>query len=342
MIFVKQKSIEEHPHNVGVRGMDSAFARHFGEKAVEIARYCFKCDADHDPGFWKYVCDDVSFIGPLPGMDAVFGIDNYREAIADDLEFWFDYHDENYFLLYSDGNIALVTGHLVLKSRDDEKVFLCAKQRFTMLFINENDNPKLYHVHISDPDNIGGDEEFPFQVGRELRNILDNMRDNAYKDSMTGLYNRNYLEDNYDELNQEISFSASNGIGLILYLDLNGFKEVNDTLGHAAGDSLIRIFAHSLNWAAQRKLTKAIVMRAGGDEFIVVAPYNEIKSLNGLLRLLKQELSNRVPSNFPEISFSAGFTKVKEQRSLKEMISIADQNMYRCKRRLKNRRNHSH
>ena len=65
-------------------------ARLFGEKAVEIARYCFHCDAEHEDGLWEFMLPDVTFIGPLPGMEEIFGIEAYKNAIADDLEFWFD------------------------------------------------------------------------------------------------------------------------------------------------------------------------------------------------------------------------------------------------------------
>lgn len=308
-------------------------ARLFGEKAVEIARYCFHCDAEHEDGLWEFMLPDVSFIGPLPGMEEIFGVEAYKKAIADDLEFWFDYFDEKYFLLYSDGKTAVVSGHLIMKTRPGEKIFIFVKQRFTFFFINQNGIPMVHHVHISDPDNISTDEAFPFRVGLELRKLIDKMKESALNDAMTGLHNRAFLEEYYDELNTEIN--AAPPRGLVMYFDLNGFKKVNDTYGHAAGDSLIRAFATSLKKAAEKVLVKSEVLRAGGDEFIIFAPRDDRSVVRPLSKAIAKQLKQRTYHLEGLVSFAIGWVNPDGTKTIKELIAIADRRMYQCKSRLK-------
>lgn len=327
---MKDKGKEILPKSLG---SDTEQARRFGERAVEITRYCFDCDAHHDPGFWRYVLDDVTFIGPLPGMDAVMGKEAYQDAISDDLNIWFNYHDSHFYLLYSDGNTAAVGGHTIMKTVDDEKIFILVKQRFTFLFVNVNGTPMIYHVHISDPDNISLDENFPYNVGRELRELVDRMRDSAIIDAMTGLYNRNFLEVNYDELNQALGVDKSKG--LVLYMDLNNFKQINDTYGHAAGDAMIRVFGHSISAGAKEVLRQHYVVRAGGDEFIVIAPEDDIKVLIKFLHAIAHHMQEQTKDLKITLTFAAGFAQPRGGRSLQEIISVADHRMYRIKRRYK-------
>jgi diguanylate cyclase (GGDEF)-like protein/PAS domain S-box-containing protein len=100
----------------------------------------------------------------------------------------------------------------------------------------------------------------------ERKAILENLRKMAEYDGLTGLHNRSYFQ---EELEQAVDrakhgkhFSAN-----LLYIDLDNFKYVNDTMGHAAGDQLLVEVASMLN----KRVRKAdIVARFGGDEFTVL------------------------------------------------------------------------
>jgi diguanylate cyclase (GGDEF)-like protein len=86
-------------------------------------------------------------------------------------------------------------------------------------------------------------------------------------DALTGLANRAHL---YDVLPRALARSARNGTRVgVLVIDMNGFKQVNDGLGHAAGDRLLAGFAGLLNRSV---LGSDLVARLGGDEFAVVLP----------------------------------------------------------------------
>ncbi len=92
------------------------------------------------------------------------------------------------------------------------------------------------------------------------------LRDLALKDPLTGLANRRQFD---DRLSSELARARRDGKHCVLYLlDLDGFKLVNDRLGHAAGDALLRKFAERLNDTVR---ASDLVARLGGDEFVVLA-----------------------------------------------------------------------
>ncbi|NOQ13712.1 MAG: ammonium transporter [Methyloprofundus sp.] len=89
----------------------------------------------------------------------------------------------------------------------------------------------------------------------------------AYHDSLTGLYNRGFF---VDKLQQEIDFSARHETSVILmFLDLDQFKRINDNLGHEAGDTLLQAIAQRLKSYTRNG---DIICRWGGDEFIICFP----------------------------------------------------------------------
>ena len=106
-----------------------------------------------------------------------------------------------------------------------------------------------------------------FRDVTERREHEEAMRRMAFRDELTGLPNRTSLA---DRLTLEIAHARRNREALgLLYLDLDGFKDVNDSLGHHAGDALLRAAAERLRGVLRGGDT---VARLGGDEFTVVLP----------------------------------------------------------------------
>lgn len=108
----------------------------------------------------------------------------------------------------------------------------------------------------------------------------------ARHDPLTGLANRRSLE---DQMAYELTRHVRNGRPLsVLVLDLNGFKAINDTLGHQAGDELLRAAAAALNGAAREQDT---VARQGGDEFCVLLPESGPREAERLVSIVKTALA---------------------------------------------------
>ncbi|MFN9472901.1 diguanylate cyclase domain-containing protein [Acidovorax sp.] len=96
---------------------------------------------------------------------------------------------------------------------------------------------------------------------QELRMLTDQLRDETHHDALTGLHNRRALQAQLRDL-------ASNpGTHGLLFIDLDGFKSVNDMAGHAAGDEVLRQVAGLLRGSVR---TGDTVVRLGGDEFVVM------------------------------------------------------------------------
>jgi len=105
------------------------------------------------------------------------------------------------------------------------------------------------------------------QARERMRRIAaeHNARDLGYHDALTGLPNRRAFE----EALAELSNRTDGKLAAVFMLDLNGFKAVNDTWGHAAGDALLRVTARRIAAAVRDGDCAA---RLGGDEFAILAP----------------------------------------------------------------------
>ncbi|MDT8398680.1 MAG: EAL domain-containing protein [Pseudomonadales bacterium] len=158
----------------------------------------------------------------------------------------------------------------------------------------------------------------------------------ANYDVLTGLPNRRMF---YDRLDQEIKHAQRTRQGLaLLFLDLDHFKEVNDTLGHSVGDMLLRQAAERLRKCLRESDT---IARLGGDEFMLILGGRNDASLVGdaaqkVLWTLAEpfHLSGKVAY----VSSSIGITLYPEDaRDIESLLKNADQAMYRAKRDGRNR-----
>jgi diguanylate cyclase (GGDEF)-like protein len=156
----------------------------------------------------------------------------------------------------------------------------------------------------------------------------------AIRDTLTGLYNRKYLEDSLSRMDA-FSKRYARPMG-VLWIDLDHFKDINDSLGHSTGDNILAEFADLLG-----RLTRAsdVVARYGGDEFIVVLPEasnDEASLLAGrILEATRAHLFRRGEKSF-HITVSIGVASNEQDvqgLSCRELIANADEVMYRAKQK---------
>ena len=152
----------------------------------------------------------------------------------------------------------------------------------------------------------------------------------ANRDHLTGLYNRRRFEAKlYDQFEHA---SRSGARGAVLWFDLDNFKDINDSLGHSAGDQVLAGLAHALE---QRLRADSMLARIGGDEFAVLLPGVTQKEAAGCAERLIvdiRECSFRVEQREVRVSASVGVVVFPDHAcTAEETLARADMAMYRAK-----------
>lgn len=161
-------------------------------------------------------------------------------------------------------------------------------------------------------------------VRGELEDRAENLAHEAAHDALTGLANRNGLMAHLDE----VAYRMGGQLGL-LYIDLDGFKAVNDTLGHDVGDEVLRVAAHRLRTA----VGDGFVARLGGDEFVVVMGVASIEVAAAIGSRIIEAIEQPMPTAAgASVSASVGVTLAPRDADVHTVMKAADQSMYAAKR----------
>ena len=149
----------------------------------------------------------------------------------------------------------------------------------------------------------------------------------SIKDPLTKLYNRNYLEDYATKAYSRVK--RHNNKLILIFIDLDNFKQVNDTFGHEAGDEVLKKVSEIF-----REIFRQydIIVRYGGDEFIILI--EDIKYDEAALKILLDKMVKRIEKNLKKFNISASYgiaIAPTEANSLKELIYLADERMYKQK-----------
>ena len=170
----------------------------------------------------------------------------------------------------------------------------------------------------------------------QLINRQNRLEQLANRDVLTGLPNRLLL---IDRFNHEIAKAERIGeIFAVCYLDLDGFKAVNDSLGHEAGDQLLKEISRRIKVTIRNSDT---VARVGGDEFVILmgsikTPENAFVLLDRLLEEIK--LPVQLASKTAMVSASMGIAFFPEHGTEQNvLLKAADQAMYQAKKSGKNK-----
>src|SRR5258708_2793819 len=160
----------------------------------------------------------------------------------------------------------------------------------------------------------------------EKQGHSDLLRNLAMVDPLTGLYNRRFAE---QRLAAEVARSERKGHPLsVLTLDLNNFKQINDTHGHPAGYHVLLEFATGLNSVVRGS---DLAVRLGGDEFLVLLPECTLEQLQLVLVRLGSLEVNWQGQKIP-VTFSAGWKQYEMGERPEELLARADESLYATKR----------
>jgi diguanylate cyclase (GGDEF)-like protein len=168
-------------------------------------------------------------------------------------------------------------------------------------------------------------------------NMRDALKMQSIRDSLTGLFNRRYMEESFE---QELRRAARKQSALgVLMIDIDLFKNLNDTLGHEAGDTVLRSFGALLK---DHFRTEDIVCRYGGEEFTVILPETSLEATHErsleLCNATRQMLVQHKGQTLRPISISIGVAILGEHGTTSDtLLAAADSALYLAKKQGRDR-----
>lgn len=194
-----------------------------------------------------------------------------------------------------------------------------------------------FEGRISPFSGLIGNERAVVWVARNItkRYLLEEqLRRSSETDALTGVYNRRHFMTEITELLTE--FQRYQQAASLILLDIDHFKQINDVLGHQAGDKVLCQLCH----VCRQQLREGdILARFGGEEFVVLLPHTSLPAAMATaerLRLAVMDLAEERPG-FPALTISLGVGSFVDDDSIDAIIARVDAALYRAKRNGRNR-----
>lgn len=165
-----------------------------------------------------------------------------------------------------------------------------------------------------------------------INDLHDRLVAQTVTDPLTGAFNRRHMEACLDEVIERQRRSGAQAA--LLLIDIDHFKQINDRLGHAAGDSVLRSVV-ALVADRVRRLDR--LFRIGGDEFLLLLPDTDLSAAQTVAEDLRSRIAEtRIPDAAP-VTVSIGLAVLAPGRQMDEWIHEADAALYRAKQQGRNR-----
>ena len=163
----------------------------------------------------------------------------------------------------------------------------------------------------------------------ELKKEMELIKTQLYTDTLTKIHNRKWL---FENLIHDGDFIYD---GILIFIDLDQFKPINDNHGHIIGDKVLQYMASFL----KTNLNDMDVVRYAGDEFVIVSKSTQMEEVYMRMKKLQEDLlSKKLKATNGELlylSFSFGVTKFEVGSNFREVLEMADSLMYENKRQKK-------
>lgn len=158
-------------------------------------------------------------------------------------------------------------------------------------------------------------------VFRELIAANNILNKDAYIDKLTGIFNRNAF------IHQKLKLNGKS----IAFLDIDDFKNINDSYGHDLGDNILKVTADNL-----KNIENSTIFRFGGDEFVIIS-YNDDKILAENLQTTLYNINKICTDNYSiPVTLSVGITKFINSIPIDDLIRKSDSLLYEAKKLGKN------
>lgn len=145
----------------------------------------------------------------------------------------------------------------------------------------------------------------------------------SFHDQLTGLYNRRYLEINYERISTKRNLPIT-----VFVLDVNGLKLINDGMGHPVGDEFLVAISAVMKASVD---SESIIARIGGDEFVILISNEQVRTIEEIAQKISGDVK-KITIKGISASISLGYySTIEHVMALDEMINIADELMYQQK-----------
>ena len=163
--------------------------------------------------------------------------------------------------------------------------------------------------------------------------LREKLRNQAVRDSLTGLYNRRFLEEVLHSLTLQVQRRHASLAAIMI--DLDHFKRLNDEHGHAMGDRVLKAVGATL---LSTMRASDVACRYGGEELVILLPDCTLDMARVKADLLRERICRLTRDNGPQVSASIGVSALPGiARDAEELLATADAAMYRAKQQGRNR-----
>ena len=166
----------------------------------------------------------------------------------------------------------------------------------------------------------------------EITQMITKFNELAVRDGFTKLYNKTFINNELESLVQAARGGSPAGEAAVVLLDIDGFKQINDTYGHIAGDDALQYFASKM-----RSFSRSFdgwVGRFGGDEFVLCAPKglseDDLERLFAEIDAIERHVFQAEAGSF-SLAASCGVCFVRPDDTVRSLLDRADVAMYRAK-----------
>ncbi len=170
----------------------------------------------------------------------------------------------------------------------------------------------------------------------EAKRLMKTLKESAFKDALTGLYNRRFLEESFENLVAGV-LRRGTTLGLLM-CDLDFFKQTNDVYGHDVGDMVLKEAASNIRKSVR---TSDLVIRFGGEEFLVLlidTKPGDSFDVAEKIRETIEESKVKIAGGFIQKTISIGVSEFpSDTQNFWEAIKFADVALYKAKERGRNK-----